>query len=781
KPDTAFFVALLQRCSSAKNVDHGRRVHWHVRDRGFEQNNLVCGHLIQMYAQCGSVPEAQQVFEILERKDVFAWTRMIGIYCQQGDYDRALGMFYQMQEEDVMPTKVTYVAILNACASTESLKDGMEIHGQILQQGFEGDVFVGTALINMYNKCGSVRGAWDSFKRLEHRDVVSWTAMIAACVQHDQFALARWLYRRMQLDGVVPNKITLYTVFNAYGDPNYLSEGKFVYGLVSSGVMESDVRVMNSAVNMFGNAGLLGDARRLFEDMVDRDVVTWNIVITLYVQNENFGEAVRLFGRLQQDGVKANDITFVLMLNVYTSLTSLAKGKVIHELVKEAGYDRDAVVATALMSLYGRCEAPGQAWKIFVDMGSKDVITWTVMCVAYAQNGFRKEALQLFQEMQLEGRRPTSATLVAVLDTCAHLAALQKGRQIHSHIIENRFRMEMVVETALINMYGKCGKMAEAMSVFEKMAKRDILVWNSMLGAYAQHGYYDETLQLFNQMQLDGVKADAVSFVSVLSALSHSGSVTDGYQYFVAMLQDFSITPTPELYGCVVDLLGRAGRIQEAVDIVLKLSGCLPDGILWMTLLGACRTHNKTDQAKAAAEQVLERDPSHSGAYVVLSNVYAAAGDWDGVNRMRKLMRSRGVKKEPGRSSIEILNRVHEFLEGDRSHPRRHPIYAELDVLNSEMRAAGYIPDTKMILHDVEDERKEDMLFYHSERLAIAFGLISTPPGTPLRVIKNLRVCSDCHTATKYISKLRGREILVRDTHRFHNFKDGRCSCKDYW
>ncbi|XP_002971795.2 pentatricopeptide repeat-containing protein At4g02750 [Selaginella moellendorffii] len=433
------------------------------------------------------------------------------------------------------------------------------------------------------------------------------------------------------------------------------------------------------------------------------------------------------------------------------------------------------------MSLYGRCEAPGQAWKIFVDMGSKDVITWTVMCVAYAQNGFRKEALQLFQEMQLEGRRPTSATLVAVLDTCAHLAALQKGRQIHSHIIENGFRMEMVVETALINMYGKCGKMAEARSVFEKMAKRDILVWNSMLGAYAQHGYYDETLQLFNQMQLDGEKADAVSFVSVLSALSHSGSVTDGYQYFVAMLQDFSITPTPELYGCVVDLLGRAGRIQEAVDIVLKLSGCLPDGILWMTLLGACRTHNKTDQAKAAAEQVLERDPSHSGAYVVLSNVYAAAGDWDGVNRMRKLMRSRGVKKEPGRSSIEILNRVHEFLEGDRSHPRRHPIYAELDVLNSEMRAAGYIPDTKMILHDVEDERKEDMLFYHSERLAIAFGLMSTPPGTPLRVIKNLRVCSDCHTATKYISKLRGREILVRDTHRFHNFKDGRCSCKDYW
>jgi pentatricopeptide repeat protein len=302
-----------------------------------------------------------------------------------------------------------------------------------------------------------------------------------------------------------------------------------------------------------------------------------------------------------------------------------------------------------------------------------------------------------------------------------------------------------------------------------------------MISGYAMHGYANEVFKLFEEMKHSGIRADHITLVGVLSACSRAGLVDEGYEYFNCMSNYYNITPVMEHYSCMVDLLGRAGRLEEALDFINNMP-IKPDASVWSCLLGACRIHNNIELGELAAEHVFELDSKNAGNYVLLSNIYAAAGRWDDIERVRKLMKDRGVKKTPGYSWIKVDKQVHAFLVGDRSHPQMQEIYMELERLSSEMKMAGYVANTRFVLNDVKEEEKEQILLnHHSEKLAIAFGLLNTPPGTTIRVVKNLRVCGDCHTATKFISKIVAREIVVRDANRYHHFKDGQCSCCDYW
>eukprot|EP00249_Psilotum_nudum_P023602 c28935_g13_i2 orf=32-1021(-) len=329
-------------------------------------------------------------------------------------------------------------------------------------------------------------------------------------------------------------------------------------------------------------------------------------------------------------------------------------------------------------------------------------------------------------------------------------------------------------------MYGKCGSLDDARSAFDKIPERSIASWNAMIATYAQHGYGNDALRLFRLMQLEGVMPNKITFVSILSACSHSGLVDEGYRYFASMITDFGVVPTTDHCVCMIDLLGRAGRLDEAEEFVNRMS-FQPRAVGWMTLLGACKIHGDVELGKRAAEQVLDVEPQNAAVYVALSNVYAAVGMWDDVEDVRKLMVERDAKKEPGCSSIEVGSHVHEFSARERLHPQIEEILTELKRLNAQIKEEGYVPDTKLVLHDVAEDQREYLICQHSEKLAIAFGLISTPPGTLLRITKNLRVCPDCHSATKFISKITAREIVVRDSIRFHHFQDGECSCGDYW
>lgn len=442
--------------------------------------------------------------------------------------------------------------------------------------------------------------------------------------------------------------------------------------------------------------------------------------------------------------------------------------------------ERSLVASTSMITCYAKYGHIELARRLFDEMEMKDVVCWNAMNDGCTQNSRANESLDLFRDMLLTKTRPDEVTVISVLSACGQLGALESGKWLHSYIESNAIRFNVQVGTALIDMYCKCGSLDDAFSVFDKIVNKDVVAWNSIVVGCSMHGHSHKAFELFSQMCNLGLRPTDITLIGVLRACGHAGLLAEGRRFFQSMEDEYGIEPKIEHYGCMVDLLGRAGFLEEAYELVRTMP-IEPDPVVWGSLLGACRLHSNMTLGENIVEFLVEKGLANSGTYVLLSNIYAAARKWDEVARMRTLMKDTGVRKEPGCSSIEIDSRTHEFLSGDMKHPRSKEIYLMLEELIELLKAYGYVPQTDIVLHDIEETQKERALGIHSEKLAIAFGLISTKPGTTIRVVKNLRVCSDCHTVTKLISKITGRKIVVRDRNRFHHFEDGLCSCRDYW
>ena len=555
--------------------------------------------------------------------------------------------------------------------------------------------------------------------------------------------------------------------------------GKEVHVHIIEAGLQSDVRVGTALVNMYAKCGSIRDARLVFDEMGRRDIISWNALIAGYAQHNHCEEAFEVFHQMQRVGIKPNQISYMSILNACTCPTALERGKEVHVHIIDTGYESDVCVGNALVNMYAKCGSISDARLVFDEMGRPNIISWNAMITAYAQHSHCEEAFEVFRQMQQVGMKPDQISYMSILNACTCPVALERGREVHVHIIEAGLQSDVRVGTALINMYSKCGGIRDARLVFDKMGKRDVISWNAMIGGLALYGCGQEALQIFEQMKKKA-KPDLLTFVGVLSACSQAGLVDEGRRYFKAMSQDHGIIPTVIHYGCLVDLLGRAGHLDEAENVI-KSMPLEADAAVWGALLGACRLHGNVMVAQRAAECSLKIEPQNAAVYVLLSHVYAAAGMSDSVEKVRNLMKDRGVKKPPGRSWIEVDKKVHSFVADDRSHPNTEDIYSELKSLMKKMRRVGYVPDTRWVMHEVDEEQKEEALCHHSEKLAIAYGLIRTPSGTSIRISKNLRICGDCHTATKFITKIVGREIIARDASRFHHFKDGVCSCGDYW
>ncbi|KAJ8646642.1 hypothetical protein MRB53_008390 [Persea americana] len=420
------------------------------------------------------------------------------------------------------------------------------------------------------------------------------------------------------------------------------------------------------------------------------------------------------------------------------------------------------------------------ARKLFEEIPEKNVVSWTSMISGYSQNGYFYETLAMFEEMGNAGVRPNDVTLVSVLSACGNLGALGLGKRIHGFLDENGYGLNLFVGSALIDMYCKCGMVGDALMLFERMSEKNVVVCSAMIMGLAMHGRGLEALAIFEDMRRRGMQPNEITFIGVLCACCHVGLVGKGHYYFCCMSEEYSIVPKLPHYACMVDLLGRAGLLGEAYQFIAKMS-IKPDVVVWGALLGACRTHGDFELGERVAQQMLELDPKHCGAFVFLCNAYSRAANWDGLTKITKMMEISGMKRTPGRSWIEVNNVVHQFFAGDKSHPLNDRIYAKLDELAKLLAAEGYSPNTKAVVYDVEEEEKQQSLFVHSEKIAIAFGLVSTPAGTDIRIVKNLRVCDDCHSAIKLVSKIVARVIILRDGNRFHHFVGGMCSCKDYW
>lgn len=409
------------------------------------------------------------------------------------------------------------------------------------------------------------------------------------------------------------------------------------------------------------------------------------------------------------------------------------------------------------------------------------VVTYNAIITGYVRNCQPNEALSLFRELQMQDIKPTDVTMLGLLSACALLGSLDLGKWIHEYVKENGFDEYVKVNTALIDMYAKCGSLEDAVSVFESMAFRDPQAWSAMIMAYAIHGHGNRAISLFEEMTRARVRPDKITFIGLLYACNHSGLVEEGYKYFYGMRNKYGINPGIKHYGCMLDMLGRAGHLEDAYRFIEELP-VKPTPILWRTLLAACSSHGNIELGKRVIERIFELDESHSGDYVIFSNMCARARRGADVTYLRKLMKERGVVKVPGCSLIEVNNVVHEFFSGDGTRMEYRELHEAVDKLVEELKLVGYVPDTSLVFHsDMEDGEKESSLRYHSEKLAIAFGLLNTPPGTTIRVVKNLRVCGDCHSAAKFISFIFGRQIILRDVKRFHHFEGGKCSCGDYW
>uniref|UniRef100_A0A0E0HI76 DYW domain-containing protein n=1 Tax=Oryza nivara TaxID=4536 RepID=A0A0E0HI76_ORYNI len=454
-----------------------------------------------------------------------------------------------------------------------------------------------------------------------------------------------------------------------------------------------------------------------------------------------------------------------------------AARKVFDEMV-----EKDAISWTSIVVAYTRSGDMRSAEEVFGRCPVKDMVAWTAMVTGYAQNAMPVKALEVFDRMAELGMVIDEVSLTGAISACAQLGALRRAAWVQEIAERTGFGNNVVVGSGLVDMYAKCGLIDEASKVFYGMQEKNVYTYSSMIAGLASHGRASEAIALFKEMvNRANVEPNHVTFIGVLTACSHAGMVGEGRYYFAQMKDKYGIMPSADHYACMVDLLGRAGLVDEALDLVRSMS-VTPHGGVWGALLGACRIHGKSEIAKVVAEHLFKLEPESIGNYVLLSNILASAGKWEEVSKVRILMRKQRLKKDPAVSLFEGRDGlVHQFFAGDNAHPRTHEIKKALLELVAKLKLEGYVPILSSIVYDVNDEEKERLLMGHSEKLALSFGLLTLGSGCTIRIIKNLRICDDCHLFMRLVSRVESVEIIVRDNMRFHHFKNGECSCGGFW
>ncbi|XP_061343057.1 pentatricopeptide repeat-containing protein At1g31920 [Gastrolobium bilobum] len=527
--------------------------------------------------------------------------------------------------------------------------------------------------------------------------------------------------------------------------------------------------------------GSMEYACSIFQQIEEPGSFEYNTMIRGNVNNMYLEEALLLYIEMLESGIEPDNFTYPFLLKACSLLGALKEGMQIHGHVFKAGLEGDMFVQNSLISMYGRCGEIKHAYNVFEQMDEKSVASWSSVIGAHANAEMWHECLMLLGDMSSEGRcRAEESTLVSVLSACTHLGSPNLGRCIHGILLRNISELNVVVKTSLIDMYVKCGCLEKGLCVFQNMAEKNRYSYTVMISGLAIHGRGGEALRVFSEMLEEGLEPDDVVYVGVLSACSNAGLVDEGLQCFNRMQFEHKIKPTVQHYGCMVDLMGKAGMLREAYNL-MKSMPIKPNDVVWRSLLSACKVHHNLEIGEIAAENLFMLNSNNPGDYLVLANMYAQAQKWNNVARIRREMADKRLVQTPGFSLVEAKRKVYKFVSQDKSQPQWDSIYDMIHQMEWQLKFEGYVPDTSQVLLDVDEEEKRQRLKCHSQKLAIAFALIHTSEGSPIRISRNLRMCSDCHTYSKYISMIYEREITVRDRNRFHHFKDGTCSCNDYW
>ncbi|KAJ7978332.1 Pentatricopeptide repeat-containing protein family [Quillaja saponaria] len=536
-------------------------------------------------------------------------------------------------------------------------------------------------------------------------------------------------------------------------------------------------------------SGDLTYACLILNSMPNPNSYYYNTMLRAYSQSSDSSSpihALSLFLSMVQEPTdnspRPDKFTYPFVLKSCARLKLTHQGKQLHGSIVKLGFGLDRYILNTLIHVYSECGETGLAYSVFERMSDRDVVSWTSMIDGFGGNDRPIEAIKLFEQMVETGIEVNDASVVSVLRACADIGALSMGRRVHRIVEERKIGYKANVKTALVDMYAKSGCIESARRVFDDAVDKDVFIWTAMISGLASHGQCREAIELFVQMEKSDVKPDERTMTTVLSACRNAGLVREGFMYLHNMQKQYGVRVTIQHYGCMVDLLARSQRLKEAEEFIHKMP-IKPDAVLWRTLIWACKIHGDTDRAERLMEhlKVLEKDAHDSGTYILAGNVYASSGKWCDKAKVRELMHQKGLLKPPGSSKIEVDGVIHEFVMGDSTHPEAEKIYVKLEEMQEKLTKEGYNPKVSEVMLEIEYEEKTYQLLHHSEKLALAFGLIKTSPGCKIRIVKNLRSCEDCHEFMKRISSVYQREIIVRDRIRFHHFKHGDCSCKDYW
>lgn len=712
----------------------------------------------------------------------------------------------------------------------DDLKDELTLqtlHGKVIKDGSVVGLDVRNYILSLYAKFKDLGAAQKVFDEMTERDVRTWTILVSGFARIGSFRAGVDSFSRMVWDGICPNGFTLSSVLKCCSNAGFVSIGKAIHGWILRNGTGLDAILKNSMLDFYVKSDKRDYAKRLFELTDGVNTVAWNIMIGEFLRNGNLEDTLDLFRKLPSkdvatwntvisglmrngseetalqllyEMVKAqscfDEYTFTISLSLVSLLSLLELGEQIHgRLIRLRLYD-DKYITSSLIDMYSKCGAIGKTSLVFKKVaeisspkpnsrfyGGKvmvDAVSCSSMISGYAQNGRWPEALEMFCNMVHEGIEVDKFIVTTIVSVCADYGLMDFGQQIHAFINKTGYELDLVLSSSLVDMYSKCGSLDQAQLIFDQTTTRNTVLWTILITGYALHGHGREAVRLLGLMTEEGIQPNDVTFVAVLTACSHGGLVDEGRKYFKLMTEVYGIKPGVEHFTCMVDLFGRAGRLDKIKNFIYD-NGISHLSSVWRAFLSSCRVHKNYDMGKWVSQKLLELEPMGAEPYVLLSNMCATSSRWEESATVRGLMQKKGLRKHPGQSWIELNSQVHTFAMGDRSNPQEAEIYSYLDSLVSRLKEIGYCVDVEQVMQNVEEEQREIFLRCHSEKLAVVYGIISTGSSTPIRVMKNLRVCSDCHNFLKYTSLLLGREIIVRDIRRFHNFKNGLCSCGDYW
>ncbi|KAK4584196.1 hypothetical protein RGQ29_022084 [Quercus rubra] len=656
---------------------------------------------LKQLVKAGDLNAARRMFDKMPHRDEISWTNMISGYVNASDSCEALVLFSNMWvQPGVRMDHFVLSLALKACALNMNLYYGELLHGYSVKSSFVNSVFVGSALVDMYTKVGKIQLGCRVFDEMPVRNVVSWTAVITGLVQAGYAKEGLVYFSEMQRSKVEYDSYSFAIALKACADFGALNYGREIHAkTMKKGFNESSF-VANTLATLYNKCGKLVYGMRLFEKMRTQDVVSWTTIITTLVQMGQEEHAIEAFIKMKESDVSPNEYTFAAIISGVANLAITECGEQLHAHVLRIGLVDSLSVANSIITMYSKCGQLTSASMVFHGMTRRDIVSWSTIIAAYSQGGYGEEAFEYLSWMRREGPKPNEFAFASVLSVCGSLAILEQGKQLHAHVLSIGLEHTAMIQSALINLYSKCGSIKDASKIFNVAENEDIVSWTAMINGYAEHGCSQKAIDLFVKIHTGGLKPDSVTFIGVLTACSHAGLVDLGFHYFNLMINEYRINPSKEHYGCMIDLLCRAGRLNDA-ERMIKSMPFQRDDVVWSTLLRACRLNGDVDRGIRAAEEILKLDPNCAGTHITLANIYASKGRLSESANVRKIMKSKGVIKEPGWSWIKVKNLLSAFVAGDRSHPQGEDIYCMLDLLASRTEIA--IQEVGSLLNDVED------------------------------------------------------------------------------